>query len=97
MVDCDPRPSPLILAWICLIQVPVLVASPGVSPFFFQLEFSLELVSMYSICIDITTNIANARVAHVLCKPAQAQVARAITVLCELSSMHFHIALLQPV
>ena len=52
---------------------------------------------MYSICIDITTNIPNARVAHVLCKPAQAQVARAITVLCELSSMHFHIALLQPV
>ena len=45
----------LILAWICLIQVPVLVASPGVSPFFFQLEFSLELVSMYSICLDITT------------------------------------------
>lgn len=55
MVDGDPRPSPLILAWICLIQVPILVASPGVSLFFLQLEFSLELVSMYSICLDITT------------------------------------------
>lgn len=100
MVDGEPRPSPLILAWICLIQVPVLVALPGVSTCFFQLELSLELVSMYSICLDITTIYPmpawRTPSANQPKRKWRKPLLYCITVLCGQSSLLFHIALLQP-
>ena len=56
VVDGGPRPSPLILCQDLSgqIQIPVLVASSRRFSIF-QLEYSLELVSMYSICLDITS------------------------------------------